>query len=326
MRYRLLIGCLLVSALTVQGDSWSLPEPKTFYSADGQWRLTVTPKQLKGQLEYFTDKVAGTADAGAAEGVSANEPRGELYRKSGGGTWQRVVRWRLVNEVAPVSALVANDGTIATFDNWHSMGYGDDVVVIYRSDGSLIRKLGLADFLEEEDIFQLRRSVSSIWWSGTHRVDEEKRLLVLEINAQKLETVPMSLDTGVVLVPKRAMFPRPRVTWSAEDIGTATCDGEVALLATELTSRALAADPPEYPSVARKARVAGTVVVDILIDPSGSVERAKVVKPLPFGLDQAAHDAVVKWRFRPIERGGQAARMCGRVSVKYDLASTPTRQ
>jgi hypothetical protein len=41
--------------------------------------------------------------------------------------------------VAPVSALVSEDGAyLITFDNWHSMGYGDDVVVLYRTDGTLI--------------------------------------------------------------------------------------------------------------------------------------------------------------------------------------------
>lgn len=326
MPHRLLFAVLLLSALSLQGDSWFLPERETVQSADGQWRLTITPKQLKGQLEYFMDKVAGALDAGAAEGIHANEARGELYHKTGGGTWRRVARWRLVNEVAPVSALVTNDGTVVTFDNWHSVGYGNDVVVIYRSDGSVVRKLGLADLLEDEDISQLRRSVSSIWWSGTHRVDQEKRVLMLEIDAHRLETVPIDLENGTVLVPKRIMFPRPRVTWSAEDIATTNCDGAVALLATELESRALAAEPPEYPSVARKARIAGTVVVDIWVDPTGAVDRAEVVKPLPFGLDRAAHDAIVKWRFRPLERDGRALRMCGRVSVKYDLASISTGQ
>lgn len=323
MPHRVLIAALLLSALRLHGDSWSLPKPETVHSANGQWRLTTIPKQLKGQLEYFTDKVAGATDAGAAEGIRHNEARGELYHKTGGGTWRRVARWQLVNEVSPASALVTNGGTVVTFDNWHSLGYGDDVIVIYRSDGSLVRKLGLADLMQAEDISQLQRSVSSISWSGTHRVDEDKRVLMVEINAYRLETVPISLENGSVLGPKRIMFPRPRVTWTAEDIAGANCDGAIALLATELESRTLAAEPPDYPSVARKARIAGTVIVDIWVDQTGAVHRAEILKPLPFGLDRAAHDAIVQWRFRPIERDGQALSMCGRVNVKYDLTSMP---
>jgi TonB family protein len=321
MLRRIVIAVALIAALRVRADSWSLPERETFHSADGRWRLVVTPKKLKGQLEYFADKVAGNPDAGAAEGVRANEARGELFRKASGGTWLRVARWRLVNEVAPVSALVANDGTVVTFDNWHSMGYGDDIVVIYRADGTLVRKLGLADILDEEDISQLRHSVSSIWWSGAHRLDHEKRLLILEIAAHKLETFPISLDTGTALLPKRAMFPRPRVTWTAEEMGT--CDGAVALSGAELVTRAVSAEPPAYPPVARKARIAGTVLVDILINRHGGVERADVVKALPFGLAEAARDAVVKWRFRATSGEGESSAMCGRVAITYDLTSVP---
>ncbi|HEX6160586.1 MAG TPA: energy transducer TonB [Thermoanaerobaculia bacterium] len=297
-----------------------MPEPETFHSAGGQWRLTVTPRRLEGQLEYFSDKVAGRDNPGVAEGAKADGPRADLYTKAGGGRWQRVARWQLVNEVAPVSAIVANDGTVVTFDNWHAMGHGDDVVVIYRPDGSLVRKLGLADLLEEEDISQLSHSVSSISWSGTHRVDEGKRVLLLEIDAFQMETLPLSLDSGALLVPKRAMFPRPRVTWTAAEMATLDCDGGIAISATELAAHAVTADAPEYREVARKARVAGTVIVDISIAPSGVVERAKILKPLPFGLDRAAHDSVLKWRFRPVERDGKPVSVCGRVIFKYELA------
>ena len=317
-RCTLIAIALVVAAFHARGDSWALPGPKTYHSADGQWRLVVTPKQLKGQLEFFQDKVAGVADAGAAKGNTANEPRGELYRQADD-DWQRVAGWRLVNEVSPVSAIVANDGTVVTFDNWHAVGYGDDVIVIYRPDGTLVRKLGLADLMEEEDISQLRHSVSSIWWAGTHRVDSDQRTLMLEIDAHKSETLPVSLDTGALLLPKRAMFPPPRVTWSAEDV--ATCDGAVALSAKELTDRVISAGAPEYPDIARKARIAGLVLLDLWITPTGQVERAAILKPLPFGLDKAAHDRVVTWRFRPLERNGEAVAMCGRVSVKYDLSS-----
>jgi TonB family protein len=321
MLRRLFLALALLAAARLGADSWSLPDVETFHSADGRWRLVVTPKQLKGQLEYFSDKVAGNPDAGAVETVPANVARGELFRKASGGTWQRVARWRLVNAVAPVSALVANDGTVVTFDNWHSMGYGDDAVVIYRSDGTLIRKFGLADILEDEDILQLRRSVSSIWWSGTHRLDDEKRLLNLEIAAHKREVVPVSLDTGTALVPKRVMFPRPRVTWLAQEIGS--CDGAVPLSRTELSASVVEADPPEYPPIARKARIAGNVVVDIWIDSRGAVERADVLKPLPFGLAEAAHAAIVKWRFRAVGGEGESSKRCGRVAIEYDLASFP---
>ena len=233
---------LLVATLPALADSWSLPERETFDSADGQWRLVVIPKRLERQLAYFEGKVDKAPD---------NRARAELFRKQRG-TWRLAQRWTLVNEVAPVSALVANDGTVVTFDNWHAVGHGDDVVVIYRPDGSLVRKLALTDFLDDEDIFQLSRSVSSIWWSGRHRIDEENRAVVLAVEAQRTEELPVSLETGTLLVAKRVLFPRPRVTWEGGDRPAGTCDGGHTLTSAELTAQGVKSEAPEYPIVARR--------------------------------------------------------------------------
>lgn len=301
---------LLAAAIPALPDSWSMPERETFDSANGQWRLVVIPKRLESQLAYFQDKVEGRVEA-----KGDNRARAELFRQTRG-IWRLMKRWRLVNEAAPVSALVANDGTVVTFDNWHAMGHGDDVVVIYRPDGSLVRKLALSDLLDEEDIFQLRSSVSSIWWSGRHRIDEENRTVVLAVAAHKTEELPLSLETGTLLVEKRMLFPRPRITWEADDRPAGTCDGGYTLTAGALVAQAIKAESPEYPAVARKARIAGLVTVDFIVNDDGSVGEVTVVKPLPFGIDQAARDAVAKWKFRPIE----GKKRCGRVKMTFDLA------
>jgi outer membrane biosynthesis protein TonB len=59
--------------------------------------------------------------------------------------------------------------------------------------------------------------------------------------------------------------------------------------------------------------------MDLRIAPNGKVESAAMVKALPFGLDRAAHDAVMQWRFRSTESDEQPQSRCGRVSIKYDL-------
>lgn len=62
---------------------------------------------------------------------------------------------------------------------------------------------------------------------------------------------------------------------------------------------------PVIPEEARKARVAGIVIVEVVIDKHGRVSEAKVMKGLPFGLDQAALDAVKQWTFEPGTLDGQ---------------------
>ncbi len=56
---------------------------------------------------------------------------------------------------------------------------------------------------------------------------------------------------------------------------------------------------PQYTELARKARVAGVVIVEAVIGEDGSVSRARVLKGLPFGLSAAGLDAVCDWRFKP---------------------------
>ena len=63
--------------------------------------------------------------------------------------------------------LIADGGHyLVTFDNWHSMGYGPNVVAIHDDQGRLIRTLSLNDVVSDEYVSALRHSVSSIWWRG----------------------------------------------------------------------------------------------------------------------------------------------------------------
>lgn len=181
-----LVGLLALAAVLSGGlrdmaraDSWMPPAPKTYVSAGERCRLTVSPRQIQNQLRYFEDKVDGVEPAGQRTG-GPEEARGRLECRDERGGWARVWDMPLVNEVGPVSAVVSDDGAyVATFDNWHSMGWGEDVVAIYDREGRLVRAFGLSAFLPDAYVNALPRSVSSIWWSGEHRI--EAGALVLQV-------------------------------------------------------------------------------------------------------------------------------------------------
>jgi|GEM_PF-672454 len=60
---------------------------------------------------------------------------------------------------------------------------------------------------------------------------------------------------------------------------------------------------PEYPDLARQARVEGDVTIQVTIGPSGRIERAIVVEGAGL-LDEAALKAVRQWTFEPALRDG----------------------
>jgi len=76
---------------------------------------------------------------------------------------------------------------------------------------------------------------------------------------------------------------------------------------------------PVYPEVARKARISGIVIVECTISRNGDVTDIHVLKPLPFGLDQAAVDAVKRWKFKPGTLNGQPVDVIFNLTVNFKL-------
>ena len=73
----------------------------------------------------------------------------------------------------------------------------------------------------------------------------------------------------------------------------------------EISRRAKTKVLPVYPDLARKMNLAGTVKVQVVVLPNGTVKDAKVVGGHPV-LATAALEAIRKWRFEPtsIETSG----------------------
>ncbi|HUP46395.1 MAG TPA: energy transducer TonB [Thermoanaerobaculia bacterium] len=76
---------------------------------------------------------------------------------------------------------------------------------------------------------------------------------------------------------------------------------------------------PVYTEIARKARIEGIVIIEAIIDRNGNVTDARVLKPLPMGLDQAALDAVRQWKFRPGTLNNQPIPVIYNLTVNFRL-------
>jgi len=78
--------------------------------------------------------------------------------------------------------------------------------------------------------------------------------------------------------------------------------------------------PPVFPPAARQHGASGWVEVQFLVKADGSVSDVMITGAEPVGLfEQAAVDAVKKWRYQPVERNGHASELRARLRMKFAL-------
>jgi protein TonB len=75
---------------------------------------------------------------------------------------------------------------------------------------------------------------------------------------------------------------------------------------------------PTYPMLARAAGVQGIGILEVVIDERGAVTSSRVLRSVAL-LDQAALDAVNRWRFEPARLNGAAIPVVMTVTVNFRL-------
>jgi len=80
---------------------------------------------------------------------------------------------------------------------------------------------------------------------------------------------------------------------------------------------------PKYPEVAKKAGIAGVVILDCITDINGNVVSAMVRGGHPL-LRQAAYEAVIQWKYNPYIVNGKACSVKFTVQVRFNLTKKDT--
>jgi protein TonB len=76
---------------------------------------------------------------------------------------------------------------------------------------------------------------------------------------------------------------------------------------------------PQYTEDARAAKVAGSVLLKIVVDEQGNADNIEVTRSLDEGLDQKAIEAVHQWRFAPATLDGKPVRVQAAIEVNFRL-------
>jgi TonB family protein len=83
---------------------------------------------------------------------------------------------------------------------------------------------------------------------------------------------------------------------------------------------------PMYSEEALRAKLEGTVMLYVQIDPSGHPTNIKVVKSLGLGLDEKAVEAVQKWEFSPGKKDGKPVTIEATIDVNFRLNVNPPKR
>ena len=138
------LGLVLIALVffgDARADSWPAPRTREAFSESRQYFVRIYPG-VERNGRYAT---------------------AEFYRREPDRSYRLVAEANLLNPVAPVEFLVADNGHLVTVDNWHNVGHGK-VMVLYDATGRLIRAYELRELFSPEEIQRFPHSVSSIQW------------------------------------------------------------------------------------------------------------------------------------------------------------------
>jgi len=76
---------------------------------------------------------------------------------------------------------------------------------------------------------------------------------------------------------------------------------------------------PEYTVAARNARIEGMTMLNAIVAKDGSIRILRIVRPIGFGLEEAAAEALSKWRFQPATLLGQPVDVSLFIEVNFHL-------
>jgi protein TonB len=91
-------------------------------------------------------------------------------------------------------------------------------------------------------------------------------------------------------------------------------------LSQDTSARVTRTVEPSYPLLAKQMKVQGAVVLQALIDKTGSIQDLHVVSG-PTILAAAAREAVKQWHFKPYYQAGQAVETEARITVNFTIST-----
>ena len=197
MRHILLAAVLVASPTIGRADSFMPPTLTETRSPSDRAAVTVIPARLS----------CGSDESGC-------EPAARAVIDLVNGQYRMAsTTVRLLNAEAPGLALVTDDGErLLTINDYGGAGFGPNVLVVYRRDGSVVRRMHIYDILPEAYVAGLPRTASTIrWWGDAPSIEPDSHMATIPINlvvpdgqefrGRRSLPLRLNLDTGELEEP-----------------------------------------------------------------------------------------------------------------------------
>jgi TonB family protein len=83
--------------------------------------------------------------------------------------------------------------------------------------------------------------------------------------------------------------------------------------------RCVSCPQPGYTDPARAAKFQGIILLEVVVSQEGQMKEARIVRGLPFGLNEAAMNVLQNWKFKPAMRAGEPIQAAVMIEVSFHL-------
>jgi TonB family protein len=285
--------------------------------------LTVLPASIRVRTEPQArapvvaqaksgDRVTMLEDRGAwvrvetTEGLSGWAERAYLERTAE--RERRLKRYEAIRRLPPLKGVATDRAPLYA-------GPG----IFYPLVGELPGDSGVTVFTRDHDFYAIDLN-GSIGYASVDAIDVSstgtRQLDVASAETPPTETTetapPPTETTATEPLPMPAQAPVAESNEPSGGVYTAVPPGGTQ---PEEVDRVI----PMYPAAARRANVAGPVVVRGIVRRDGTIDNVEIIRDLPYGLGESARRAVSRWRFRPATFAGEPIDVYYTVTVNFKL-------
>ncbi len=289
--------------------------------------LTVLPVRIRIRTEpHARAPVVATATSGehvtlledrgawvrvqTADGLSGWAERANLERTIEG--QRRKLRYDAIRRLPPLQGEASERAQLYA-------GPG----IFYPLVGELPEGTNVTVYTRDHEFYAIEHN-KQIAYASVDAIDVSASGTQLDVKTSSAEPPPSATDTATTAPPEVAQTDTSVPEPTPEPIPTPAPVERTTGVYTSVPPggtqpREIDRAVPRYPASARRAGVAGPVVVRGIVRRDGTIDNVEIIKDLPYGLGEEARRAVSRWRFRPATVNGEPIDVYYTVTVNFRL-------